>query len=557
MRVARWHAALAALPGEKFALYLEDSIEFAAALLGAWHAAKTIWLCADTLPSSIAAIDDKVDGFLGEFPAEYRVILKTSSLPKTWPEVALLSQPDDFIGLVVHTSGSTGVAQAIPKKLSQLRSEIATLEHLFGARLANSEVVATVSHQHIYGLLFKVLWPLFSGRIIHARSVIYPEQLAAQLAERGGQSPRSYVVVSSPAHLKRLPDHLNWTPCQTVFCSGGVLPGEVSMACVATLGSVPVEVYGSSETGGIAWRQRRDLSDDAWTPMPDVTWRCESPGEDAADTAVQLIAIRSPHLFHGGWHTLADRVEPVDEGRFILLGRTDRIVKIEEKRISLDAIEQQLMRSVLLIEAKLVVGQQHSPSADGNTERQYLGAVAVLSEAGREYLEQRGKLALNREFKRFLKGVVEPIAVPRRWRYVGSLPVNTQGKTTQSLLRSLFDQPNSFVTEPNSTLLHRDADHAELDVHWPGQLHYFSGHFPDAPVLPGVAQLHCAIKIARDLFVMPLAFNGMHGLKFQHVVLPEDITRLKLHYDAQKQSLSFTFTSAARQYSSGRILFHD
>jgi 3-hydroxymyristoyl/3-hydroxydecanoyl-(acyl carrier protein) dehydratase len=120
----------------------------------------------------------------------------------------------------------------------------------------------------------------------------------------------------------------------------------------------------------------------------------------------------------------------------------------------------------------------------------------------------------------------------------------------------LFDQENSLVVTPHITLLHRDADHAELEVHWPRQLHYFSGHFPDAPVLPGVAQLHWAIKIARDLFAMPPAFNGMHGLKFQHVVLPDDITRLKLHYDAQKQSLSFTFASATRQYSSGRILFH-
>ena len=30
----------------------------------------------------------------------------------------------------------------------------------------DGDIVATVSHQHIYGLLFKVLWPLAAGRAI-------------------------------------------------------------------------------------------------------------------------------------------------------------------------------------------------------------------------------------------------------------------------------------------------------------------------------------------------------------------------------------------------------
>ncbi|PSD47026.1 hypothetical protein C7E25_24925, partial [Stenotrophomonas maltophilia] len=31
------------------------------------------------------------------------------------------------------------------------------------------QVHGTVSHQHIYGLLFRVLWPLVAGRLIHPR----------------------------------------------------------------------------------------------------------------------------------------------------------------------------------------------------------------------------------------------------------------------------------------------------------------------------------------------------------------------------------------------------
>jgi acyl-CoA synthetase (AMP-forming)/AMP-acid ligase II len=43
-RIHAWHALLRRTGRQNFALYLEDSIEFGAALLGAWHAGKTIWL---------------------------------------------------------------------------------------------------------------------------------------------------------------------------------------------------------------------------------------------------------------------------------------------------------------------------------------------------------------------------------------------------------------------------------------------------------------------------------------------------------------------------------
>src|SRR5471032_3130436 len=68
-RVRAWHALLRRQAGRDFALYLDDSIEFGAALLGAWQAGKTIWLSADTLEASCAALRLSVDGFLGQFPA--------------------------------------------------------------------------------------------------------------------------------------------------------------------------------------------------------------------------------------------------------------------------------------------------------------------------------------------------------------------------------------------------------------------------------------------------------------------------------------------------------
>src|SRR5262249_8163800 len=112
---------------------------------------------------------------------------------------------------------------------------------------------ATVTHQHIYGLLFRVLWPLAAGRPFAAGRLVFNEEIAHRVAGPA-------VLVASPAHLRRLPETVDWSPVRAglraVFSSGGPLPPEAADATLALLGVAPVEVYGSSETGGVAWRQR-------------------------------------------------------------------------------------------------------------------------------------------------------------------------------------------------------------------------------------------------------------------------------------------------------------
>ena len=276
-RAGAWHALLRAQAGANFALSLDDSIDFGAALLGAWHAGKTIWLGADTLDATCAALRGSVDGFLGQYPAALAPLQPGQSNPAHEGALPAGALDADAPALVVFTSGSTGEPQAIPKKLSQIASEVATLDVLFGATAGDAAVVATVSHQHIYGLLFKVLWPLTTGRMVHALSLGFHEELAPALAFG------ACVLVASPAHLKRLPEHLDWSGAarnlRAVFSSGGPLAPDTALATGALLGKVPVEVYGSSETGGVAWRQRAHLDDDAWRAFPTVAWKL---GEDGA-----------------------------------------------------------------------------------------------------------------------------------------------------------------------------------------------------------------------------------------------------------------------------------
>src|SRR5471030_2773763 len=569
-RVRAWHALLRRREGRDFALYLDDSIEFGAALLGAWQAGKTVWLSADTPEASCAALRLQVDGFLGQFPTALKPLMPADGDVAGDDDRAAELAPD-FPALVVFTSGSTGAAQAIPKKISQLASEVATLENLFGAIVGDAAVIATVSHQHIYGLLFKVLWPLSAGRAIHALSVTFPEQLAPALAAG------PCVLVASPAHLKRLPAQLDWSGAtqtlRAVFSSGGPLPAETAHGTGELLGKIPVEVYGSSETGGVAWRQRGVVGDESWQPFPAVEWRIDS--DDG------LLSVRSPHLPDDRWLALADRATPAAAGRLLLLGRSDRIVKIEEKRISLDAMEAALIASSLAQEARVVLCD---PVAG---ERQKLAAFIVPTASARALLQAEGKLALNARLRAVLAGVVEAVALPRRWRYLDQMPVNAQGKTTLAALLALLGDDGGSDTGtdtetgtnagtgmgagtgniasrprlPHLRELELDAaaqpPRVLLELTAPANLFYFDGHFTGAPIFPGVVQLEWAIHYGRRYFDLPPRFRAVHALKFQQVILPDSPVQLELLHDAQKGSLQFRYVSESGQHASGRVIFGD
>jgi len=544
-RVHAWHALLRGQQGSDFALYLDDSLEFSAALLGAWHAGKTVWLSADTLEASCAALRASVDGFLGQFPAELQPLQPSEAdeLSTAMPMGGALS--GDLSALVVFTSGSTGAAQAIPKKLSQLASEVETLDVLFGATAGDAAVLATVSHQHIYGLLFKVLWPLSTGRAIHALSITYPEELAACMAAG------PCVLVASPAHLKRLPEHLDWRGAagmlRTVFSSGGPLAADTALAAGRLLGSVPVEVYGSSETGGVAWRQRSGITDDAWRPFPTVAWRL-----GAADDTLE---VRSPHLADDNWLALADRAARVGEQRFLLLGRSDRIVKIEEKRISLSAMEAALLACGMAAEVRIVLCEP------GAGERQRLAAFIVPTSAGRTLLDAEGKPAFNARLRAVLAAVVDAVALPRRWRYLDQMPVNAQGKTTLAALLALLDGDDGAGARrprlPQLRELEREPLRVLLEVSAPADLLYFDGHFDVAPILPGVVQVDWAIHYGRQYFHLPPQFKGINALKFQQVIQPETPVRLELLHDEAKGCLQFRYVSEAGQHASGRVILGD
>ncbi len=511
---SRWRSTFARAPARRLALFCDDRFTFTAALFAAWAEGKQVVLPGDVLPATLAALAPHVDAYVGDFP-------HTPTLQPGAPSDAPWPEPDrELDGLVVFTSGSTGAPTAIPKKLRQLFDEVSTLEATFGERLgANATFFSTVSHQHIYGLLCTVLWPTLTHRTLTAHRLEYPEQLEQVLA------PVPCVLISSPAHLKRLPDVPTWkTQLRAVFSSGGPLPPEGAAMSRAVLGHQPIEIFGSSETGGIAWREGLEHP---WRPMRGVQVR---------QSAQQTLELHSPHLPDAEWFTTADRIELVAD-TFRLLGRADRIAKIEEKRVSLELIERTAVATGLLTEARVLVLQG---------ARVTLGFVGVLSAEGKALTRK----PLVDRLKAALTATIELVALPRRYRFLDTMPLNEQGKPTEARLSPLF-----AADRPEPTWSERTQTHATLAMHITPALRVLDGHFPQTPVVPGVAQVDWAIGWGREAFGIQGAFLRLDVLKFQRLMLPGHDVRLDLDWNAEKSTLTFKFTSPRGSYSSGRVVW--
>lgn len=382
-------------------------------------------------------------------------------------------------------------------------------------------VQGTVSHQHIYGLLFRVLWPLSAGRRFFADRLGYPEQIAAAIARE------PTILIASPALLKRLPESLDWSPVRAVFSSGGPLPAEAS-ATICRLWQQPViEVFGSTETGGIASREH---SDAAWQVLPGVQFRIEQG----------LLQVRSPHLAQNDWHETQDCAREAGEG-FELLGRSDRLVKLEERRISLSAIERCLQAQPWIESARVLMLRG---------ARARIAVAAVLTAEGRGLHDSEGRKGLIERLRNGLRDNVDAIAIPRQWRFVEAIPVNSEGKSPEGLLAALFQS-----TRPGPRWLQRGSDEARLALTADDGLALFDGHFPQSPILPGVALVDWAIHWGRDAFAIDRAFLHMDAMKFQRMVTPGTELDLSLQWQAGKGALSFRFESAHGVHASGRIVF--
>lgn len=496
-------------------LYCEDAAHFTAGLLGALIARREIFLPAHSAPAYLAEIGAGPQNFVSDLSAFDG---KHVSIAEDGNAGALPAIPDGRIGF--FTSGTSGDPKLCMKAMSQLSAEVTVLRDLWGAPAGT--VVGTVSHQHIYGLLFRVLWPLASGSVFFSRV----HETWESVAESAGEHS---TIVSSPAHLGRIPPAvaLRHTPA-FIFSSGGPLSPEAARGAHVQFGCLPTEVLGSTETGGVAWRQQAE-PETAWTPLPRVEVSRDADG---------ALTVLSPFTGSPAPVPMGDAVEFLDDGRFRLKGRLDRIVKVEGKRVSLPRVEEAL-RELPGIDDAVAVDLPERGGA--------LGAVVVLSGGERDALSALGRFRYSRKLRAALRGRLEPMELPRFWRFAAEVPQNSQGKRIAAVIRSLFRSPEL----PQIEAEHRDGDKVEFALLLQPELRWFEGHFPDRPILPGVAQLHIASVLAERIWGIEFPGHDMSRVKFRHVMQPGE--RVSLSLVCRERRLDFQYVSGGEVVASGTV----
>ena len=525
-RVTACAAVFAGQSAARYALCVEDPFDFTCALFALLACGKHVVIPASAAPAYLDTLDGAFDALIND-----------ASLAAMYVHAAVaVGAVDPHAPITLFTSGSTGMPKPIHKTLAQFDAEVVTLEQQWGTQIGTGAVMASVPHHHIYGLLFRVFWPLAAGRAFSRQTVTEPIALQSALAQRPAAA-----FVSSPAQLARWPllsgfDALS--PLPVVFSSGGPLDSAAATAFATAHGSAPVEVFGSTETGGIAWR-RQDQTH-AWQPFARVEVRQEDDG---------ALAMRSPHLPHNDWHRTDDAIAFDDSGRFVLRGRLDRVVKVDGKRVSLPEVEDWLGTHpfVARAAATLLAGISHE-------RRERLGALVALTPAGVEALRTQGRVALAKTLRRHLSTYTEPTLIPRRWRFCMAMPVDARGKLPASAVAAAF-RPGAEGFETLAHVSDAEGDHYELRVS-PDLVH-FAGHFPGLPILPGVVLIDWAVRLAAARNSAVRAITSVDQLKFMAPVPPGAVVSLRLTHEPERCRVRFIARLGARDCASGVFIHRE
>jgi acyl-coenzyme A synthetase/AMP-(fatty) acid ligase len=313
----------------------------------------------------------------------------------------------DHTAAVVFTSGSTGVPTAHPKSWRTLVTGSRLLQRRlrenYGLRI--SSLAATVPPQHMYGLEATILLPALNQHPIHCGRPFFPADVLATLE----RLPPPRALITTPVHLRTLLDaNLAWPALEFILSSTAPLPAELAARAEAAMGTVLIEIYGSSETGGVA--TRRTAREECWQPLAEVTIRQE-------ESAAYIDAPHFPEPVR-----LGDALQMDEDNRFHLLGRDADMIKIAGKRASLADLTGKLLAIPGVIDGMVILPTE---TADRVTRPV---ALVVAPELSTQYV------------RRALAATVDPVFLPRPIYKVPTIPRNDTGKPARRAVLDMIER---------------------------------------------------------------------------------------------------------------------
>lgn len=105
---------------------------------------------------------------------------------------------------------------------------------------------------------------------------------------------------------------------------------------------------------------------------------------------------------------------------------------------------------------------------------------------------------------------------------------------------------------PVVQVLQQSTNKVELQLDISPDIAYFEGHFPQAPVLAGVTQLHWVVHYCKQYFPQLLDVLSVEVLKFQIMIRPHDSLTLTLDLSASNTT-QFGYFKQGEKVASGRL----
>ena len=372
-------------------LAIDDTYLFSCAWLALQHLDKTAVLLPNNKQGTIDSLSKHFDKIIFDKDILFDESV-SSDIPLTFANPTTM----------FFTSGSTSDYQAHERTLMNLETEATAINNKIKSfNLCDIEVCATVSQQHLYGFSWYFFFPLISGYIIQVDRLFAPELVHNRL-EQG-----SVLMITTPVIISHLNGDAISLDNSLVISSASELKQDVAKSFYEKYRAEPLEVYGSTETGVIANRQQ----------LSNSSWQCFDSVKISQDKNSQLEVESS--FFKAQKQLMSDIVEIDGNGCFSLLGRVDNVVKVAGKRVSLSAMQTHLNEHSFIVDSACVVQ---------NTYREFVASMLVLSQDGQEQLDRLGKRRFTQQIGAYLLDYYDVVVLPKQWRIVSQIPVNTQGK---------------------------------------------------------------------------------------------------------------------------------
>ncbi len=343
-----------------------------------------------------------------DFPPGIRVICPEPGLARRLDKLPPIDPGAELLRL--FTGGSTGAPRSWSKTADNLFAEAFYLSRRY--RINDKDLIAaTVSPYHIYGLLFSIIIPLISSAAVLSDTPSFPGEISAAVMNNSAT-----ILASVPVHYRVLKGRKTSNgSLRMAFSSAGMLPRADNEEFCRQNNVPVVEVYGSTETGGIAARVR-SKGEESFSPFETVDWQRRHDNFYVRSAYIAADACRDEN----GFFAVNDRIEDGPDNSFFLKGRSDAVTKVGGKRVNLEEVRDKI-KAQRGVDDCLVITLANSGGRENMIAALIVGETVDL-----------------KELKKNLMEWLEPYARPRLIKKTATLPLTAAGKYDFAVIERLL-----------------------------------------------------------------------------------------------------------------------